>query len=91
MPPPRLQDVLARVRRGRVAYICLTREQKRALGVASQVPSKRGVRIEKGPGTVKPQRCAEATLPYWSSAPPGPIEQSLRGRISLQASAPFRT
>jgi hypothetical protein len=31
VPPPHLQDVLARVRRGRVAYICLTREQKRAL------------------------------------------------------------
>jgi hypothetical protein len=29
--PPRLQDVLASVRRGRVAYICLTPEQKRAL------------------------------------------------------------
>jgi hypothetical protein len=29
--PPHLQDVLADVRRGRVAYICLTREQKKAL------------------------------------------------------------
>ena len=29
--PPHLQDVLAGVRRGRVAYICLTHEQKRAL------------------------------------------------------------
>jgi hypothetical protein len=28
---PHLQDVLANVCRGRVAYICLTREQKRAL------------------------------------------------------------
>jgi hypothetical protein len=30
VPPPRLQDILAGVRRGRVAYICLTPEQKRA-------------------------------------------------------------
>ena len=29
--PPRRDDVLANVCRGRVAYICLTREQKRAL------------------------------------------------------------
>jgi hypothetical protein len=29
--PPHLQDVLAGVRRGRVAYLCLTREQKMAL------------------------------------------------------------
>jgi hypothetical protein len=29
--PPHLQDVLAGVRRGRVAYICLAPEQKRAL------------------------------------------------------------
>jgi hypothetical protein len=29
--PPRVVDVLADVRRGRVAYVCLTREQKRAL------------------------------------------------------------
>jgi hypothetical protein len=29
--PPHLQDVLAGVRRGRVAYICLTRERKRGL------------------------------------------------------------
>jgi hypothetical protein len=30
-PAPHLQDVLASVRRGRVAYVVLTREQKRAL------------------------------------------------------------
>ena len=29
--PPQLHDVLANVCRGRVAYICLTREQKAAL------------------------------------------------------------